>query len=389
MSEQRLKEKERPEELIRAEKLIDDAKVNEAHELLNNFEKKEGLTLHEKVSSHLLRADLLFQQGQYRECLTLSEETYKLSLKLGKNIHSVDCLILMARSLWWLGKADEILDLITQAEELLKNILHILSLSRMKREAYFLYLKGIFHTGSQLNIDLGIKYMKQSLELGEKSNFKRLNALVLRVLAYNTALYKGDIEQGFEYITKAVQVARESNNKFTFAQCILNLGVIYEYKGDWERAINIYKECLSVYEELDNKERMGVAFNNIAYIYDDFVGDYDRAIKYIEKSLKVYSEDINYVYSGERLYEAITIALKKSDHERAKNYLHHLEQMKNQVKSKRIEIIYRISKAIILKKSSRFRDTVKAEKILKHILEEKIAFATILSQKKEENNISK
>ena len=63
MDEEKLMEKKIPEELIRAEKLIDDAKVNEAHDLLNNFEKKEGLTLHDKVSSHLLRTDLLFQQG--------------------------------------------------------------------------------------------------------------------------------------------------------------------------------------------------------------------------------------------------------------------------------------------------------------------------------------
>ncbi|MCK4384122.1 MAG: hypothetical protein KAW66_12560, partial [Candidatus Lokiarchaeota archaeon] len=63
MNEKIFKKKDKPEELIRAEKLIDDAKVNEAHDLLNNFEKKEGLTLHDKVSSHLLRTDLLFQQG--------------------------------------------------------------------------------------------------------------------------------------------------------------------------------------------------------------------------------------------------------------------------------------------------------------------------------------
>jgi hypothetical protein len=82
-----------PKELVRAEKLIDDAKVNEAHELLNNFERKEGLTLHDKVASQVLRADLLIQQGRYRESLSLAEETYKESLGLGKNLLSVDALI--------------------------------------------------------------------------------------------------------------------------------------------------------------------------------------------------------------------------------------------------------------------------------------------------------
>ena len=59
--------KEMPEALIRAEELIDDAKVDEAYELLNDFEKKEGLTLHDKVSCLLLKCDLLYQQDRYKE----------------------------------------------------------------------------------------------------------------------------------------------------------------------------------------------------------------------------------------------------------------------------------------------------------------------------------
>ncbi|HDZ19624.1 MAG TPA: hypothetical protein ENH75_15100, partial [archaeon] len=76
MNDQKQEKIEKPVELLRAEKLIDDAKVNEAHELLDNFERKEGLTLLNKVVSHLLRADLLFQQGRYEEVLTLAEQTY-------------------------------------------------------------------------------------------------------------------------------------------------------------------------------------------------------------------------------------------------------------------------------------------------------------------------
>ena len=109
---------QKPEELLRAEKLIDDAKVKEAHELLNNFERKEGLTLHDKVASHLLRADLLFQQGRYEEVLTLAEQTYKESLGLGKNLLSVDILLIMAWALLCLFQTDKSHDIIQQGEEL-------------------------------------------------------------------------------------------------------------------------------------------------------------------------------------------------------------------------------------------------------------------------------
>ena len=164
MSEIKFEKKEKPEELLRAEKFIDDAKVNEAYDLLNNFERKEGLTLHEKVSSHLLRADLLFQQGRNKEVLILAQETYDMSLGLGKNLYSVDCLLFMARSFIVFGKNNKALDVITQGEELLKSVTQELSSEIMKREANILYLKaGVSANKSEVNLCL--KYLKQSLEL--------------------------------------------------------------------------------------------------------------------------------------------------------------------------------------------------------------------------------
>ena len=372
MNEKISRKEDRPEELTLAEKLIDDAKVNEAHELLDNFERKEGLTLHDKVSSHLLRADLLFQQGRYKEVIMLTEQTFKESLKLGKNLQSVDCFIYMANSLNWLGKLDKRRDTINQGEELLKSHTQQSSPEFMKREGSLANIKGSFYVESG-EIDLGLKYYKQALRLGEKTDFKRLNAIVLRRLGWNIAIYKGDIELAFAYAKKGVAIAKESKNKFTIAQCLLVLGDIYRFIGDWKRGLKIYKECLSIFKELDNKERMSEILNIIAETYRDFTEDNDRASEYIEESLAVYSVDEDYIYlAGSRFYSAITIALKKGDLELAKKHFQDLEQINSQVKEKRIKVWYHISKALILKASPRFRDIVKAEKILRQIIAQEV-----------------
>ncbi len=365
MNEKISRKEDTPEELTLAEKLIDDAKVNEAHELLDNFERKEGLTIHDKVSSHLLRADLLYQQGRYEESLSLAEQTYKESLGLGKNLQSVDCFIHMAKSLRSLRKPDKSLDVIIQGEELLKNLPQVLSSEGMKREAFIAFLKGYYYEDIG-KIDLNLNYLRQSLELGEKTDFKRLNALTLRALAWNTAMFKGDMDLAFAYIKKGVAIAKESKNKFTIAQCLLNLANIYYFLGDWEKSLKISKECLSIYEELDNKERTSVVFNNMANTHY-FTKNYNLASDYIEASLTAYDG-----LTGVRISTAITIALKKGDDEQAKNYFHQLEQKSSQVKDKRIEKNYRLCKALILKASSRFRDMVEAEKILKQIIAEEI-----------------
>jgi len=370
VGEHELKGNEKPEELIRVEKLIDDAKVNEAHELLDNFERKEGLTLHNKVTCLLLKCDLLYQQGRHKEVIMLAEETYKESLGLGKNILSVDALNIMAHALLWNYQIVKALDVITQGEELLKSVTQELSSEIMKREANILFVKGLF-SASKSEQNLCLKYLKQSLELVEKTDLKRLNALILRTFGWNILHIKGDMEQAFEYVKQGVAVAKESKNKYTIAQCLLNLGVCFSFTGEWERALKIHKECLSIFEELDNKRRISTVFNNMADTYLNFTDDIDLASEFMEKSLTTYKVENNFG-GASRLSTAIDIALKKGDHEQAKNYFQHLEQINSQVKDKLVEISYRLYKALLLKASSRYRDMAKAEKILKKIVEEEI-----------------
>jgi len=58
--EQKFTKNLKSDELIRAEKLIDEGKHDEAFTLLNNYEQKEGLTNHDKASCHLLQCQILY-----------------------------------------------------------------------------------------------------------------------------------------------------------------------------------------------------------------------------------------------------------------------------------------------------------------------------------------
>ena len=122
MSAQQPEKMEKPEEVIRAEQLIDDGKLNDALTLLNNYEQKEGLSHHDKASCHLLRCQILLWQGKYKELFKHAEQTYKESEGLENNFFKVDSLLLMTLALIWLDRSDEASDLITQGEELIKTI---------------------------------------------------------------------------------------------------------------------------------------------------------------------------------------------------------------------------------------------------------------------------
>jgi len=77
MNDQKPEMIEKPEELLRAEKLIDEGKLDEAHQLIKNFEEKGGHTLHDNILCHLLNCELLYWRGLYEDVVKLAEQTYK------------------------------------------------------------------------------------------------------------------------------------------------------------------------------------------------------------------------------------------------------------------------------------------------------------------------
>ena len=106
MTEQELQKDKRPIELIRAEKLIDEGRYDEALELMKPFEENEEQSLQDIVSCHLLKCNLLFQQGKYENVIKLADQTYNESLELGNKLFSVDALLIMAFTLTFTFKMD-------------------------------------------------------------------------------------------------------------------------------------------------------------------------------------------------------------------------------------------------------------------------------------------
>ena len=173
-----IKNLEKPEELIRAERLIDDCKIDEADQLIRNFEEKGGHTLHNRVLCHLLKCELLLWQGLYEDLVKLAEQAYKESLELGKNFLSVDILLIMANSLLWLKQYDKFQDKIKQGKKLLKALPQELPADYKKREAYIDWLKGRFYIDLR-DADRALKYLEHSLALREEFGTKMEIAISL------------------------------------------------------------------------------------------------------------------------------------------------------------------------------------------------------------------
>ena len=111
-----------PKELVRIKQLIDVSKLDEADQLTKEFEEKGGHSLHDMVLYHLLKCKLLGERGLFEDVVKLADQTYKESLGLGKNILSVNILLIKAFALLCLYQTDKAHENIKQGEELLKDI---------------------------------------------------------------------------------------------------------------------------------------------------------------------------------------------------------------------------------------------------------------------------
>jgi tetratricopeptide (TPR) repeat protein len=92
-----------------------------------------------------------------------------------------------------------------------------------------------------------------------------------------------DPVKALEYAHKALDLAKEIDDKKGMAAAYNNHGVAYVNQGALDKALEYYLSSLKLYDELANKEGIATTKNNIATIYS-IKKDYGQALHYLEES---------------------------------------------------------------------------------------------------------
>ncbi|MFX0019953.1 MAG: tetratricopeptide repeat protein [Promethearchaeota archaeon] len=365
-----------PKELTYARQFINKGNFDKAIQIISDFEKKGGITAHAITSCHLLKCDLLIQRGCYENALNLAEQTYKESMELGKNLLSVDALIYSAKSLVWLNKHDKALNITNQAEKLLKSFTLDSSTEYKQREAYIFFIKSLFNF---FDLDERLNYAEQSLLLREELGIKNEIAESMRTIAHLHAAYKGEFDYALDYLKRGLSFAEESKNKYCIAMVLRTLMLTYGMRGDFDQAIIYGLQGLAIFEEINNKPRISLMLNTIGTNYR-MKGELDRALEYLQRSIAICEElglpsDLALVFGT-----LIEITVDMDNLELAQKYLERIKQIRDQEENEWINLLYRFGMVDILKTSKRAKNRVKAEKLLKEIIEESFqTYFTILA----------
>ncbi|MHC4353030.1 MAG: tetratricopeptide repeat protein, partial [Planctomycetota bacterium] len=68
-----------------------------------------------------------------------------------------------------------------------------------------------------------------------------------------------------------------------------NVGILYQTRGDLERAEEMYQKSLAINEALGSKEGMAIQYGNLGTLYQTR-GDLERAEEMYQKSLLLFEE---------------------------------------------------------------------------------------------------
>ena len=223
------------------------------------------------------------------------------------------------------------------------------------------------------DLDLVDKHLKRLIYL-EKELSNTFEKVWIYILLARRML-QGEIQHNLvmEYTRKALTLAKDIKfNHFWIAWSHISAGLAYYYFCEYKKSVKHRLKSLEVCRKIGNKYYIAWNINDIGVIYST-IGNYDLALKYFQDSLSLRKD---HEYIEVPLSNLIEAALEKDDFELARKYFKRLEDLYLQKKGnlKYGPQIYTISKALILKASSRIRDKAKAEEILKEIIESKQAW---------------
>lgn len=100
---------------------------------------------------------------------------------------------------------------------------------------------------------------------------------------------QGFPDSSLVYFHKSLGVSEGFGDKEAMANSLNSIGYIYRAQGNISEALNYYHRSLKILEEMDLKQGMGVTLNNIGVIHDNQQDSY-TAIEFYEKSLAIRKE---------------------------------------------------------------------------------------------------
>jgi CHAT domain-containing protein/Flp pilus assembly protein TadD len=89
-----------------------------------------------------------------------------------------------------------------------------------------------------------------------------------------------------DYYERSLAIFRSLKDPGGESKCLNNLGVVYEFWGQYDKAVKYYEQSLAIFRSLKDPAGEANTLNNLGIVYM-FRGQYDKAVDYYERSLAI------------------------------------------------------------------------------------------------------
>ena len=143
----------------------------------------------------------------------------------------------------------------------------------------------------------------------EKKNERGISSAMN--LLGNIHFGRGDYVKALEYFKQSLTMRESVANNSELSSLYNNIGNVYASQEDINNAIIYYKKGLEYFEKDGNKVGMAGLLNNIGALYNSNL-DFEKALEYFNRSLKI-SEEINHKPGLARTYNSIGLYYKHTN----------------------------------------------------------------------------
>jgi tetratricopeptide (TPR) repeat protein len=402
-----------PEELDRARELMDQAKFEEALDIIKNFEKKGALTQKDASTANIMLGWIYNYMYQWKNAIQIGDRVYKEALEVGDLSLTIDTLLLKGAlfpsiiSNIYGFQIKEILEYVLEAERKLGEIADDTSLDYLRRKSLILLYKARFYYFKSI-YKKALECALQCLEIQEKLGRKIDIAYTFQTIAH-LHMFLGDFNAGLEYALKSLAIQEELNNSVGIAESLSIVGFAFNFKGNFSQVVEFCKKSLATEEisyatrtnvlrnlgiihytngelnqalkyvsqsvELAEKENddisLSLLLGNFGSIYK-MKDDDSKAIEYFQRGLAV-SEKIGFPLAiGISLGALISISIDNGFRTQAQQHLERLRELNDQTEGGAFTHNYLYAKAYFLKTSGRTRNRAEAEILWRKIVNDRI-----------------
>lgn len=132
------------------------------------------------------------------------------------------------------------------------------------------------------------------------------------------------------YFVKADSIFRRIDNKLGLSHCQINMARLYSEQGLYDKSLANYSSALKYYRINDHADGMIVAWDGIAFIYQETL-DYKQALIYVDSCLNLANQTQNLMRQEEALIRLSSIYTLMEEWEKVTNTLLLLHEIEDSI----------------------------------------------------------